>query len=43
MMKKPVWIGMLLLLGVLAVLLYSTMTMSKFRVKVCMLLHGPLN
>lgn len=43
MMKKPVWIGMLFLLGVLAVILYSTMTMSKFRVKVCMQYNGQIN
>ena len=42
-MKKPVWIGMLFLLTVFGVILYSTMTMSKFRVKVCMQYNGQQN
>ena len=42
-MKKPVWIGMLFLLAVFGVILYSTMTMAKFRVKVCMQFNGQQN
>lgn len=42
-MKKPVWVGMLFLLVVFGVILYSTMTMSKFRVKVCMQYNGQQN
>ena len=42
-MKKPVWIGIIFLLAVFGVILYSTMNMSQFRVKVCMQYNGAMN
>ncbi len=42
-MKKPVWIGIVFLLVVFGVILYSTMNMSQHRVKVCMQYNGDMN
>ena len=42
-MKKSTMIGVAFLLVVFGVVLYSTMTMSKFRVKVCMQYNGMNN
>ncbi|MGH9557748.1 MAG: hypothetical protein ACRD30_00815 [Bryobacteraceae bacterium] len=39
-MKKPVLIGILLFAAVVAVLLYSTVTMPSNRVEVCMQFNG---
>ena len=39
-MKKHVWIGMIFLLTVFGVVLYSTMNISRVRVKVCMQYQG---
>ena len=42
-MKKPAMIGVALMLVVFGVILYSTMTMSQHRVKVCMQFMGKMN
>ncbi len=42
-MKKSTWIGMAFLLGVFGVVLYTTMGMTKHRVKVCMQFNGQQN
>lgn len=42
-MKKTTMIGMAFLLVVVGVVLYSTMTMSAYRVKVCMQYMGNIN
>jgi hypothetical protein len=42
-MKKSTMIGVAFLLVVFGVILYSTMTMSKYRVKVCMQYQGQQN
>jgi hypothetical protein len=42
-MKKTTWIGLAFLLVVFGVVLYSTMSMTKFRVKVCMQYNGQSN
>ena len=39
-MKKPVLIGILLVAAILAVIVYSTLTMAKARVEVCMQFNG---
>ena len=39
-MSKPVIVGIVFVLGVLAVLLYSTMNLAKFRVEVCVTFNG---
>jgi len=41
--KKPVWIGIGFLLLVFGVVLYSTMNISRYRVKVCMQYQGQFN
>ena len=39
-MSKPVIAGIVFVLGVLAVLLYSTMNLAKFKVEVCVTFNG---
>jgi hypothetical protein len=39
-MKKPVWIGILLFAGLLALIAYSTMGLTGHRVEVCMEFKG---
>lgn len=39
-MKKPVLLGILFLVAVVGVLLYSTLSLSQFRVEVCMEFRG---
>ena len=39
-MSKPVVAGIIFVVIVLAVLLYSTMSLAKFRVEVCMTFNG---
>ena len=39
-MSKPVIVGILFVVGVLGVLLYSTMNLAKFRVEVCVTFNG---
>ena len=39
-MSKPVIIGIVFVLGVLVVLLYSTMNLAQFRVEVCVAFNG---
>lgn len=42
-MKKPVLIGILFVVAVLAVIIYSTMNLAKFRVEACMQFNGQTN
>jgi hypothetical protein len=42
-MRKPVWIGILFVVGVLAAIIWSTMNMSQVTVKVCMAYEGRTN
>lgn len=42
-MKKTTWIGIGFLLVVAGVVLYSTMSMTRYRVKVCMQYQGQFN
>jgi hypothetical protein len=39
-MKKPVLLGILFVLAVLAVIIFSTMNLARYRVEVCMSYHG---
>ncbi len=39
-MKKPVIIGILFFLAIVAVIIYSTMNLSRYRVEVCMQFNG---
>ncbi len=39
-MSKPVILGIVFILGILGVLLYSTMNLAKFRVEVCVAFNG---
>ncbi len=39
-MKKPVLVGIVFVLGVLGVLVYSTMNLAQYRVEVCMGFNG---
>ena len=39
-MSKPVIVGIVFILGILGVLLYSTMNLAKFRVEVCVTFNG---
>ena len=39
-MSKPVIVGIVFIVVVLAVLLYSTMNLAKFRVEVCVTFNG---
>jgi hypothetical protein len=39
-MKKPVLVGVLFVIVVLAVLVYSTLNLAKHRVEVCLTFHG---
>ena len=39
-MKKPVLLGILFVLAVLAVIIYSSMNLAKYRVEVCMEFNG---
>jgi hypothetical protein len=39
-MKKPVWIGILLFAGLIALIAYSTMGLATHRVEVCMEFNG---
>ena len=39
-MKKPVLVGVIFVLAVLAVIVYSTMHLAKYRVEVCMTFNG---
>jgi hypothetical protein len=39
-MKKPVLVGILFVLAVLGVIIYSTMNLAKYRVEVCMEFNG---
>lgn len=39
-MKKPVLLGVLFVIVVLAVLIYSTLNLAKHRVEVCLTFHG---
>jgi hypothetical protein len=39
-MKKPVLVGIVFVLVVLAVIVYSTMNLGKYRVEVCMTFNG---
>lgn len=39
-MKKPVIIGILFFLAVMAVIVYSTMNLARYRVEVCMEFQG---
>ena len=39
-MSKPVIVGIIFIAVVLAVLLFSTMTLAKFRVEVCVTFNG---
>ncbi len=39
-MKKPVIIGILFFLAIVAVIVYSTMNLSRYRVEVCMQFNG---
>ena len=39
-MSKPVIVGIIFILGILGVLLYSTMNLAKFRVEVCVTFNG---
>jgi hypothetical protein len=43
MIKKPVLIGIVFFLVIVGVVLYSTMTMTQYRVKVCMQFNGQMN
>jgi len=38
--KKPVIIGILFFLAIVAVIIYSTMNLSRYRVEVCMQFNG---
>jgi hypothetical protein len=42
-MKKPVVLGILFVLAVVAVMLYSTLNISRYRVEVCMQFDGRMN
>ena len=42
-MKKPVWVGILFVLAVLAVIVYSSMNLARFRVEACMTYQGQTN
>ena len=42
-MKKPVWVGILFVIVVLAVLVYSSMNLAGFRVEACMSYQGQTN
>ena len=42
-MKKPVWVGILIVVAVLAVLVYSSMNLASFRVEACMSYQGQSN
>ena len=39
-MSKPVIVGIVFVVGVLGVLLYSTMNLAKFKVEVCVTFNG---
>jgi hypothetical protein len=39
-MKKPVLFGIIFVLAVLGVIVYSTLNLAKFRVEVCMTFNG---
>ena len=39
-MKKPVLFGIIFVLVILAVIVYSTMNLAKYRVEVCIAFHG---
>ena len=39
-MKKPVIVGIVFVLAVLGVLVYSTMNLAQYRVEVCMVFNG---
>jgi hypothetical protein len=39
-MKKPVLFGIIFVLVILAVIVYSTMNLAKYRVEVCMAFNG---
>ncbi len=42
-MKKPVLVGILIVAAVIAVLIYSSMNLAKYRVEVCMEYQGRRN
>jgi len=42
-MKKPVWVGILFVIVVLAVLVYSSMNLASSRVEACMTYQGQSN
>lgn len=42
-MKKPVLVGILIVVAILGVLVYSSMNLAKYRVEVCMDFHGQTN
>ena len=39
-MKKPVLLGVIFVLAVLAVIIYSSLHLANYRVEVCMTFHG---
>jgi hypothetical protein len=41
--KKPVWIGILLFAALMALIAYSTMGTSNYRVEVCMQFQGQMS
>ena len=43
MKKKPVLLGILFLLIIIGVLVYSSMNLAKYRVEVCMTFNGRTN
>lgn len=42
-MKKPVLVGILFVLAVIGLIVYSTMNMARYRVEVCMQFNGRQN
>ena len=42
-MKKPVLVGILFVIAVLAVIVYSSMNLARFRVEACMNYQGQTN
>jgi hypothetical protein len=42
-LKKPVLAGILFVLAILAVVIYSTLNLAKYKVEVCMQYHGATN
>jgi hypothetical protein len=42
-LKKPVLVGVLIVVVILGVIIYSSVNLGKYRVEVCMSFHGATN